>query len=148
MYSPRIWPALATNLAATILGDGTAIMNNLQIKVELDASVRPQTSQVIFAVTCVDTPAYPPIVDNAAAVQKNIDEAVLVYELTSKRFAPLELDLCHYWTPRETERFTGSDNVPAYCTSLILSRHRPIQLKPSEPDSDHWEYSELRTLIA
>jgi hypothetical protein len=111
MYAPRTWPELATNLAAAIRGNGTAIVNSAQNKVELDVSVRPQTAQAIHAVTCVDTPPYPANVDVVAAVQKNIDEAVLTYELTSKRFATLQEDLCHYWTPRETERFTGSDNI-------------------------------------
>lgn len=108
MYGPRTWPELAANLAAAMQGNGTAIMNNLQDDVELDTSVKAKTAQAITAVTCVDTPPYPTNVDKASVLQKNIDEAVLTYELTSKKFASLELDMCHHWTPRETERFTGT----------------------------------------
>ena len=96
-------------------------MNVLQSNINLDTSVKPQTAQAIYAVTCVDTPPYPANVDKAAAVQKNIDEAVLTYELTSKRFASLELDMCHYWTPRETERFTGSDWCLSYGTAYLMA---------------------------
>ena len=111
MYGPRTWPELATNLAAAMQGNGTAIMNILLDDVELSTSVKPRTAQAITAVTCVDTPPYPPNIDKASVLQKNIDEAVLTYELTSKRFASLELDMCHHWTSRETERFTGTGDV-------------------------------------
>jgi hypothetical protein len=107
MYSPRTWPDLARNLAATLHGNGTAIMNSVQDNIELNTSVKPQTAQAIAAVTCVDTPPYLDDVDKAAALQKNIDETVLTYEQTTTRFASLEIDLCHHWTPREVERFTG-----------------------------------------
>jgi hypothetical protein len=117
MYGPRTWPELAKNLAAAMNGNGTAIMDYVQGDVELDTSVKARTSQAISAVTCVDTPPFPASVDKTAVVQKNIDEAVLTYELTSKRFAPLELDMCHHWTPRETERFTGADDDRIFTVS-------------------------------
>ncbi|KAF8522995.1 TAP-like protein-domain-containing protein [Gautieria morchelliformis] len=120
MYGPRTWPDLAANLAAAIDGNGTAIMDLAQEDVELDTSVKARTAQAISAVTCVDTPAYPANVDTAAVVKKNIDEAVLTYELTSKRFASLELDMCHHWTPRETERFTGPFNSSLSNQVLII----------------------------
>ncbi|KAF8586360.1 hypothetical protein K439DRAFT_1659729 [Ramaria rubella] len=125
MYAPRNWPDLATNLAATIKGNGTAIMNAIQDNIELDTSAKAQTAQAIVAVTCVDTPPYPVSVDVVAAIQKNIDEAVLVYEGTSRMFASLELDMCHHWTSRETERFTGPFNA-SLSNQILIIGNTPI----------------------
>ncbi|GJJ11156.1 hypothetical protein Clacol_005387 [Clathrus columnatus] len=107
MYAPRNWPALAEKLSQAIKGNGTALMNDILTKIELNTSIKPQTAQAITAVTCVDTPPYPETVDKSVYIDQYIEEVVLTYEKTSKKFAALDLDLCHHWVPREVERFTG-----------------------------------------
>ncbi|KAF8518940.1 Alpha/Beta hydrolase protein [Hysterangium stoloniferum] len=120
MYSPRDWHTFAQKLAEAMAGNGTALMDAAQGELELDTSIQPKTSQAITAVTCVDTPAYPENVDKAIFLEQYIDETALTYKVTSKRFATVDLDLCHHWTPRETERFTGPFNHSLSNTILIV----------------------------
>lgn len=107
MYAPRNWPSLAEKFAQAMKGNGTAFVNDILSNIELNTSIKPQTAQAITAVTCVDTPAYPDTVDKSTYLEQYIDEVISTYEKTTKRFAAVDLDLCHHWTPREVERFTG-----------------------------------------
>jgi len=95
-------------------------LNTAQRDLELDLFVKPQTAQAITAVTCVDTPAFPEDMSTDDAVQKYVDEVVAAYEGTTKRFAATDLDLCHHWKARETERFTGPFNHSLANPILII----------------------------
>jgi len=120
MYAPRNWPQLAKALAEAIAGNGTALLNNAQRELEMDRFIRPQTAQAITAVTCVDTPAFPTDMTTDDALVKYVNEVVAAYEGTTKRFAATDLDLCHHWKARETERFTGPFNHSLANPILII----------------------------
>ncbi|KAI5121647.1 hypothetical protein M0805_001174 [Coniferiporia weirii] len=110
LYRPRDWPTLASNLAAALAGDGVPTVQYFLEKIELNTAVVPKTSAAIYAVTCVDTPGFPSDVDTTKALDDVLDEMTLSQQRTSRHFSALDIDMCHHWTARETERFTGPFN--------------------------------------
>ncbi|KIJ55639.1 hypothetical protein M422DRAFT_774620 [Sphaerobolus stellatus SS14] len=106
MYGPRGWPELAKDLVAAITGDGTALLNKAQRNIETDRSIKPETVQANPAVIY--------------ALQENTDEILIAYEKTSKRFIPVDLDVCHHWKTRPAERFTGPFNHSLSNPILII----------------------------
>ncbi|THH10350.1 hypothetical protein EW145_g1383 [Phellinidium pouzarii] len=110
LYRPRDWTKLASNLAAALAGDGVPIVEEFLEKVELNTTVVPKTSAAITAVTCVDTPDLPEDVDPTKALKDMLSEMMLSQQHVSRHFSILDFDMCHHWTARETERFTGPFN--------------------------------------
>lgn len=109
LYRPRDWPALASNLAAALEGNGVPIVNSALDKIELNDTLPARTSAAIYAVTCVDTPDFKGV-DKRKAIDDVVNEMAISQKLTSRHFSALDIDMCHHWTAREVERFTGPFN--------------------------------------
>jgi len=108
LYRPREWPIFATHLASAMAGNGTSIVEMFMDKVELNTTAPASTSAAIYAVTCVDTPDFSDFTEDEA-FEDLLHEMVLAQQQTSRHFT-LDIDLCHHWKARETDRFTGPFN--------------------------------------
>lgn len=109
LYRPRDWPTLASNLAAALEGNGTAIVNLYLTTVELNTTVSAPTSSAIDAVTCVDTPDFEGV-GKEQALEDMLTEMIISQQQTSRHFSAGTIDVCHHWKARETDRFTGPFN--------------------------------------
>lgn len=106
LYRPREWSDLASKLAAALEGNGVPIVEYSLDKIELNSTVQARTSVAIDAVTCVDTPE----VYDKHTLEDVIDEMAAAQTVASRHFGAQDLDMCHHWKARETERFTGPFN--------------------------------------
>lgn len=126
LYRPRDWPTLASNLAQALEGNGTSIVSLYLDKVELNTTIPAPTSAAIYAVTCVDTPGFVGV-DKQEALDDMINEMVIAQQRTSWHFASLEIDVCHHWTARETERFTGPFNHTLSNEILVIGNTADVR---------------------
>ncbi|KAL5536829.1 hypothetical protein ACEPAF_652 [Sanghuangporus sanghuang] len=116
LYRPREWPDLASKLAAALEGNGVPIVEYSLDKIELNTTVEARTSSAIDAVTCVDTPG----VYKAQTLDDIIDEMAVAQTVASWHFGAQDLDMCHHWKARESERFTGPFNQTLAHEMLII----------------------------
>lgn len=122
LYRPREWPDLASKLSAALNGDGVPSVSWSLSALELNTTVKPRTSSAIDAVTCVDTPPFPAS-DSENPLQQlenMVDAMALSQQRTSIHFSALDVDMCHHWTARETERFTGPFNRTLANEMLVI----------------------------
>ncbi|TDL24013.1 alpha/beta-hydrolase [Rickenella mellea] len=119
LYRPRDWPELASVLSSAIKGDGAPILEKVIQKVEFNTTIPAKTAAAIHAVTCVDTPSFDGV-DKDAAFEDLVDEIVIAWKDVSPHFGSIEIDMCHHWSVRETERFTGPFNHTLSNEILII----------------------------
>ena len=130
LYRPRDWPKLAENLAAALQGDGVPIVEYHLSKIELNTTVIPRTSAAITAITCVDTPEF--LLDKSSdPILDILDEMTYTQQRTSHHFATLDIDMCHHWKARETERFTGPFNHTLRNEMLVIGNTADVRIKLS-----------------
>lgn len=127
LYRPREWPALASNLAAALAGNGVPAVQFSLDKIELNTSVPAQTAAAIYAVTCVDTPDFDGV-DKAKAIDDVVNEIIISQQETSRHFSALEIDVCHHWTAREVERFTGPFNHTLKNEILVIGNTADVSV--------------------
>ena len=126
LYRPREWPTLASNLAAALVGNGVPIVNYALDKIELNTTIPAKTTSAIYAVTCVDTPDFEGV-DRQKAIDDVVDEMAIAQRLTSRHFSALEIDVCHHWSAREVERFTGPFNHTLSNEILVIGNTADVR---------------------
>ncbi len=83
MYRPRDWPELATNIALSLAGNGSSVVEYFLKDILLDTSVPASTTGSNAAVTCTDSPDY------SEFTQDEIFEGILPRnDSTSEHFTP------------------------------------------------------------
>jgi len=119
LYSPRSWPAAASDLAAAMNGNGTAIVNRFLHGIELDPTVPAQTSSSTDAVICTDGPDFDGM-DLEDVMDDILDEVIRSQQQTSRHFSTWSIVPCHHWKARASERFTGPFNHTLRHEMLII----------------------------
>lgn len=130
LYRPRDWPTLAGHLASALAGNGTSIVEIFLDKIEMNTTVPVSTSAAIYAVTCVDNPDFSDFTEEEA-FEDLLHEMVLSQQMTSRHFT-LDIDLCHHWKARETERFTGPFNHTLSNEILVIGNTADVRNVRSE----------------
>ena len=126
LYRPRDWPELAEKLNAALLGNGVPIVQTFLENIQLNTTIAARTAAAVYAVVCVDTPDFEGV-DKEKALADVIDEMRISQEQTSRHFSSIDIDLCHHWTARETERFTGPFNHTLSNEILVIGNTADVR---------------------
>ena len=125
MYVLRGWSLLASSLAATIKGNGTAIMNAVLSESQFNGTQPTISTFSNIAVTCIDTPSFEDMTKEEA-FKDAIDE-IIIADKEAHLFASLELGMCQHWNVRETERFNGPFNHTLSNPILVIGNTADVR---------------------
>ncbi len=102
-------------------GNGEPMMNAVQVDVELDRTVEPETEYAATAILCSDQAPPGELEAGSSQLDRILDDIVHVSQL-APHFGGLSIPFCYNWKAKvlSSERFTGPFNHTLANTILIV----------------------------